>query len=132
MQKNKIVMLAFLAILSSSAWAEENVKLGFGFDKGFGVTAQIDAINAFVGNDGLSADYIIKHGSFEESIFSWYVGGGAFVEWNGKGHGVRMPFGAGFPVGMGWHAYGQLAPELDFESSVDFHLTGAFGIRYAF
>lgn len=60
MKKIIFALIAVSALLSTSANA---VKLGFGFDQDFGVVAQFDDINAFVGNDGATADFILKRGS---------------------------------------------------------------------
>ncbi len=59
-----------------------------GVDQGFGVSAQFDNINVFVGNDGFSADYLFEQGSFSKDIpFNWYLGAGVFID-NDEGYGI--------------------------------------------
>ncbi|QIR14968.1 hypothetical protein [Shewanella aestuarii] len=124
-------VIVFFATLSSAQ--AQKLKLGFGFDQGFGVTGQVDNINFFVGNDGASGDYLFKQGQFDtqEVPMSWYIGGGAFFGWD-HGYGIRMPFGLNFKLGKGWDAYAQVAPELDFDDKTDLGLNGGIGFRYAF
>ncbi|OBT14794.1 hypothetical protein A9264_13540 [Vibrio sp. UCD-FRSSP16_10] len=65
-------------------------KVGVGFDQGFGVTAELyDTVNAFIGNDGLSADYlVIKDQRFSPKLpFTYYVGVGGFYDFNKTWHG---------------------------------------------
>lgn len=126
-----IVMSMFISNAASAA-----VKVGVGFDQGFGVTAQFNNINAFVGNDGIAGDYIFKRGTFGEDVpFNWYVGGGAFLGWD-HGAGVRLPLGIRIPFNTQWDGYFQVHPELDFDhgSRSDVKLTAdaAFGVRVRF
>ena len=128
-----------LAIIASSMFistAASAVKVGLGFDQGFGVTAQFDNINAFVGNDGISGDYIFKRGSFsEDTPFNWYVAGGAFLGWD-HGAGIRLPLGINMSFDSRWDGYFQVFPELDFDhgSKSDVKLSAdlAVGVRYRF
>ena len=64
------------------------VKLGVAFDQGFGVTAQFDNnINAFIGNEGVSADYILKQGPLDlDVVVNWYVGVGGAINWDDNSH----------------------------------------------
>jgi len=125
------------------------IKAGVAFDQGFGITAQFDnKINAFIGNDGVSADYILKQGPLDlDVVINWYVGVGGAINWddhrdnnrNDNAYSVRVPLGATIPFAKGWDVYGQAAPdfalidrhnddETDFEFGVDF----ALGVRYGF
>ena len=55
------------------------IKLGFGFDRGFGVVGTMGKFNGFIGNDGASVDYIFmkeKIKTNESGPLYWYVGGG--------------------------------------------------------
>jgi hypothetical protein len=126
-------LIAVSALLSASANA---TKVGFGFDQGFGVLGQFNNINAFVGNDGASADYLFKRGSFGSDVpFNWYIGAGAFVGWD-DGLGVRVPFGVNLNFATKWDAFVQIHPELDFDhgkaGDVKFGVDASIGIRYAF
>ena len=117
-------------------------QVGVGVDQGFGVSAQFDNINVFIGNDGFSADYLFEQGSFSKDIpLNWYVGAGVFID-NDEGYGVRMPLGLKLYFAKNWNAYAHISPELDFDkdnhnhrndnNDVDFGLSGALGVRYSF
>jgi len=122
------------------------VKAGIAFDQGFGITAQFDnKINAFIGNDGVSADYILKNGAFDSEVpINWYVGVGSAINWNDhnnndNAYSVRVPLGVSIPFAKSWDVYGQAAPDLalidrhnDNENDVEFGVDVALGIRYAF
>ncbi len=49
-------------ILMGTVHAEGNalksIKLGFGFDRDFGITGTMSNFNGFLGNDGIAVDYI--------------------------------------------------------------------------
>lgn len=133
MKKIFLILIAASAFVSTSANA---TKAGFGIDQGFGVTAQFEKINAFIGNDGVSGDYIFKRGSFDGDVpFNWYVGGGAFIGWD-NGIGARLPLGINMNFSPKWDAYFQVHPELDFDHGSDgdikFGIDAAIGVRYSF
>ena len=133
MKKYSLVIMVTSMLISTAASA---VKVGVGFDQGFGVTAQFENINAFVGNDGIAADYIFKRGSFnEDTPFNWYVAGGAFLGWD-HGAGLRLPLGINMPFSAKWDGYFQVFPELDFDhgnnSDTNFSANAAIGVRYRF
>ncbi|RHW75870.1 hypothetical protein [Colwellia sp. RSH04] len=133
--KKKLLALVTTSLLISSA-ANASVKVGLGFDQGFGVTAQFNNINAFVGNDGIAGDYIFKRGSFnEDTPFNWYVAGGAFLGWD-HGVGVRLPLGLNMAFDSKWDGYLQFQPELDFDhgknSDTNFSADFSIGVRYRF
>lgn len=113
-----------------------DIKVGMAFDQGFGVTGQFYNVNAFVGNDGVSADYIFKAGDFGKDIpLNWYVAGGAYYNWHGDNTGVRVPLGLAFPFAKSWDVYGQLSPVFDVDldrDKMEFNVDFALGIRYAF
>ena len=120
--------------MTSAANAE--FKLGFGLDQGLGITAQIDEVNVFFGNDGIAGDVILNRGSFGKDVpFNWYVGGGAFLGWD-HGAGIRMPLGVRIPFNADLDSYVQIHPELDFDSGHDrnmrFGADMSFGIRHRF
>jgi hypothetical protein len=133
MKKIIYALIAVSAFLSTSANA---AKVGFGFDQGFGVVGQFENINAFVGNDGASADFIFKRGSFDSDVpFDWYLGAGAFVGWD-DGLGVRVPFGVTMEFAPQWDAFFQIHPEVDFDNGkngdVKFGVNASIGVRYDF
>lgn len=140
--KNRVLVLCsigLLAVSASSMAAERKntTKVGFGFDQGFGITGQLNDINAFIGNDGLSADYLFKQGRYEADLpFTWYVGGGAYYNWDSSDNlGLRLPLGLTLPFAKQWEVYGQVAPELDYNlqhNDLKFQVGVAVGIRYAF
>ncbi|TKB47153.1 hypothetical protein [Thalassotalea mangrovi] len=130
-----VVALSLILPFSASA----NIKLGLGIDKGLGVTAQIDNVQLFAGNNGVSFDYLFKAGNFEQqSPLSWYLGAGAYV--GEHDHGLRMPLGIKFYFARGWELYGQLAPQLEMhdddhrndDDEIQFGLSSAIGVRYSF
>ena len=100
----KITALSFIStyVSISTVQAQENVlkdvKLGFGFDRGFGVIGTIGQFNGFIGNDGVAVDYIFLKKKLDESNpLYWYVGGGGFGDWNGD-FGARLPVGVEFTL----------------------------------
>ena len=134
MKKYILLIMTFSLFVSNTAGAA--VKVGLGFDQGFGVTAQFDNINAFIGNDGISGDYIFKRGSFsEETPFNWYVAGGAFLGWD-HGIGIRVPLGINMNFNREWDGYFQAFPKLDFDhgsrSDVKLSADLSIGVRYRF
>jgi len=156
----KASCIVLVAMTSSVAFAANEtkplgIKVGMAVDQGFGVTAQFNNnINVFLGNDGLSADYILKRGQFDADIpFNWYVGVGGAINWDnsyshhhndGSWHGedynaykARVPLGVTLPFAKNWDVYGQVAPALEYrdkphDSDFEFGLDFALGIRYAF
>ncbi|WP_261817563.1 hypothetical protein [Vibrio gallicus] len=80
---------------------QADFKVGVGFDQGFGLTAEFfHTVDAFVGNDGLSADYlVVKDKRFTPRLpFTYYVSVGGFYDfdktWHGdNGHWVQHPYG---------------------------------------
>lgn len=134
MKKILLAIIATTMVISSTASAA--VKVGLGFDQGFGVTAQFNNINAFLGDDGVAGDYIFKRGSFGEDVpVNWYIGGGAFIGWD-HGVGVRLPLGLNMAFNSKWDAYFQVHPELDFDhgaaSETKFGIDAGLGVRYRF
>ena len=119
------------------------VKVGVAFDQGFGVAAQFDnRINAFIGNDGVSADYILRQGPFDlDVVINWYVGVGGAINWDDHedAYSVRVPLGASIPFTTGWDVYGQAAPDFSFidrdnnsDNHFEFGVDFALGVRYGF
>ncbi|MEH6473295.1 MAG: hypothetical protein V7752_18840 [Halopseudomonas sp.] len=134
MNKKIVYSLITLALSAPVHSAEaERVKVGFGFDMGLGITAQInDQVNVSIGNDGIAADYLVKKGRFDTNVpYTWYVGAGAFVGWD-EDYGLRVPFGADWNFEKRWNAFGQISPDIDFDGSAKFGLSAALGVRYSF
>ena len=95
--KSAVLNLICALIIISTVNAEENalkgIKLGFGYDRDFGITGTIGDFNGFLGNDGVAVDYIFMKKKLDETNpLYWYVGGGGFVDWDGD-FGVRLPVG---------------------------------------
>ena len=89
--KLQILALMCAALLTNVVNAEnapvKGIKLGFGFDRGFGVTGAIENLNGFIGNKGLSVDYIFKKDTLNlnpdiKGPLFWYIGGGGYYDWN--------------------------------------------------
>ena len=118
----------------SGSNALSGIKLGFGFDRGFGVVGSIENLNGFIGNDGASIDYIFKKDSLNIEMpgsVLWYIGGGGYGDWDGD-IGVRLPIGAEWYFAKNLDAYAQLMPRLRVNKDAKFGLDAAIGVRYQF
>jgi hypothetical protein len=142
MKNFKKVTLSFICalMLICTVHAEENavkvIKLGFGFDRGFGITGAIGEFNGFLGNDGVAVDDIFMKKKLDETNpLYWYVGGGGFGDWDGD-WGVRLPVGGEFYFAENLDAYAQIIPRLRFNNNsnnnADFGLDFGIGVRYQF
>lgn len=135
MKKLIISLICTISLLTAAVTANA-AKMGVAVDQGFGVTGQFGNINAFVGNDGISGDYIFKQGSFTKQVpFQYYIAGGAFIDWDDDHYGVRVPLGLTFPFTTKWQAFGQVSPKLSYRDKPDdfkFAVSAALGLRYAF
>ncbi len=131
-----IIFLLFAHIGVSHAQDNplQGVRLGFAFDRGFGLTATKDDFNGFIGNDGFALDYIVRKEPLKLELqgeMQWYLGGGGYLDWDGD-------FGARLPVGAEWHfsrdfdLYVQVMPGLQFADDFKFVLDAALGVRYQF
>lgn len=130
-----VAATGFLA-LSHLTQAAEN-KIGFGYDHGLGVAAQFQGVNAFLGNDGVGADYLLKQGRFDQELpLDWYLGVGGYYNWDGHDElGARVPFGITFSFADNWDLFGQVSPGMEYDldrDKFDFALGVGLGIRYAF
>nr|QXF14427.1 hypothetical protein BCCFPMHH_00033 [uncultured bacterium] len=117
--------------------AQHNWKVGVGFDHGFGVTGQLNDVNAFIGNDGFGADYLLKKGRFDQALpLDWYIGAGGYYDWSGNQEvGARAALGVTITFAKHWDAYVQASPALEFDlddNDPSFKLYGALGLRFSF
>jgi hypothetical protein len=126
------------SILLSTAHADQapikNLKLGFGFDRGFGITGAIGKLNGFIGNDGASIDYIFSKSNLNVDanvqVF-WYVGAGGYGDWDGD-LAVRLPVGIQVDFANRVDGYAQIMPRFRFNNNTDFGLDFGVGVRYQF
>ncbi|OAJ93867.1 hypothetical protein [Vibrio bivalvicida] len=123
---------------SVSVVAEEpkstDLSVGMALDQGLSVVVELDNQYRFiVGNDGGAFDYILKRGSFEANTpVTWYVGAGAWSEWEGKDFGARLPLGLNWNLSKSWNMYGQIHPELNLYGGPELQIGGAIGVKYSF
>ena len=112
----------------------KNLKLGFGFDRGFGITGAIGKLNGFIGNDGVSIDYIFNKERLNVDanvpVF-WYVGAGGYGDWDGD-LAVRLPVGIQVDFAKRVDGYAQIMPRFRFNNNTDFGLDFGIGVRYQF
>jgi hypothetical protein len=119
-----------------TAYAEENplkgIKLGFGVDRGLGITGSMGQFNGFIGNDGVAVDYLFMKEKLESDYpLHWYIGGGGYIDWDGD-FGARVPIGAEFAFAENVDAYAQVIPDLRFNHDAKFGLGIGLGVRYRF
>lgn len=129
-----ICALMFVGVIHAEENALKGIKLGFGFDRGFGVTGTVGKFNGFLGNDGVAVDYILNRDTLKlelEGPVFWYVGGGVYGDWDGDA-GARLPVGAEWYFTKRLDAYAQVIPRLRVNHSAKFGLDFAIGIRYQF
>ena len=119
----------------SATNALRGVKLGFGFDRGFGVVGNIGKLNGFIGNKGASLDYILQKDSLQievPGVVFWYVGAGGYGDWDDGDIGARLPVGAEWHFAKNLDAYAQIMPRLRVNNSARFGLDAGIGVRYQF
>ena len=131
------VFLASLMLLGTTHAEQaplKNLKLGFGFDRGFGITGAIGKLNGFIGNDGVSIDYIFNKERLNVDanvpVF-WYVGAGGYGDWDGD-LAVRLPVGIQVDFAKRVDGYAQIMPRFRFNNNTDFGLDFGIGVRYQF
>ncbi len=132
------VLSLSVTLLAGTAHAESNsaggVKLGFGFDRGFGLTGSMGKLNGFVGNDGVAVDYIFIKNSLKVEVdapASWYIGAGGYGDWDGD-LGVRAPVGLEVAFAERVDAYAHVVPRLRINHGARFGLDFGIGVRYQF
>lgn len=126
-----VVLLTSTVFVEDSA--AEGIKLGFGFDRDFGVVAQFHGdVNGFIGNKGAAIDFLfVKDKLKMEAPARWYVGAGGYGDWDGD-VGVRLPIGAELNFTKNMDAFAQMIPRLRINNNTDFGLDFAIGARYQF
>ena len=136
--KTVVLSLIFALMLIGTAQAEDaplkGVKLGFGFDRGFGIVGAMGKFKGFIGNDGVSVDYIIKRDALKADVtvpLHWYVAGGGFGDWDGD-FGVRLPVGLDVGFAKQLDAYAEIIPRFRVNNNSDFGLDFGIGVRYQF
>ena len=127
------------ATVSTKSPAKKGFKVGLAFDQGFGVAVQYnEKINAFLGYEGISADYVLATGKFSNDLpLNWYISGGAYFNWDKDNvFGGQIPFGVSYTFLEQWDVYGYVAPgieaELKHNNNLRGNLNAALGIRYGF
>jgi len=134
--KTAALCFIFSLMLFGTAQSEESplkgIKLGFGYDRDFGIVGSIGKFNGFLGNDGLAVDYIfMKQKLNEKDPVYWYVGGGGYVDWDGD-LGARLPIGGEFYFAKNLDVYAQVIPRLRINHNAEFGLDFGIGVRYQF
>ncbi|GLT17955.1 hypothetical protein GCM10007938_17330 [Vibrio zhanjiangensis] len=140
--KRNILLRSVLAgaILAASATASaeggntHQWSAGMAFDQDLSAVVELDNKYRFtLGNDGAAFDYIFARGKFDADVpFTWYVGAGAWSEWDHDEFGVRVPLGVNWNFHKDWDMYAQVHPELDLHGGPELQVGGAFGIKYTF
>lgn len=137
--KTAVLSFIFAVMLIGTVQAEDaplkGIKLGFGFDRGFGITGSMGKFNGFLGDDGVAVDYLFKKDALKaEGInvpMSWYVGAGGYGDWDGD-LGVRLPVGLEMGFAKRVDGYAQVIPRFRFNNDTDFGLDFGIGVRYLF
>ena len=109
-------------------------KLGFGFDRGFGIVGSMGKLKGFLGDDGVSVDYLFKRDSLNAEVNApvhWYIGAGGYGDWNGD-LGVRLPVGLDVSFAKRVDGYAEVIPRFRFNNNTDFGLDFGIGVRYLF
>lgn len=143
MKMLQIITLTVLAMLTLSgpAIAKDNegsatsgLRLGFAYDRGFGVIGSVKQFNIFVGNDGAAVDYLFKKETLNTDLKGpvyWYVGGGIYGDWDSD-RGIRLPVGAEWHFAKQLDAFAELIPYLRVNNDTKFGLHAGIDIRYQF
>jgi hypothetical protein len=137
--KTMVLSFIFALMLIGTVHAEDGamkgIKLGFGFDRGFGVAGALGKFKGFIGNDGVSVDYIfnreaINNADIKVPVF-WYVAAGGYGDWDGD-LGVRLPVGVDVGCAKRFDGYAELIPRLRVNNDAKFGLDFGIGVRYQF
>lgn len=130
-----IFALMLIGTVRAEDGAMKGIKLGFGFDRGFGIAGAIGKLKGFIGNDGVSVDYIfnrkaINNADIKVPVF-WYVAAGGYGDWDGD-LGVRLPVGVDVGFAKRLDGYAEVIPRLRVNNDTDFGLDFGIGVRYQF
>jgi hypothetical protein len=117
---------------SAQGQSSKQIKVGFGFDQGFGVTGSLGNFNGFLGNDGITIDYLFSKQKIEaDAPLLWYVGGGGYITWDSD-FGARVPVGLELTFAKQWDGYVQIIPGLQIVDDTEFEFSAGVGVRYQF
>lgn len=114
---------------------QHSLAAGIAIDQQLSAVLSVDNTYRFtVGNKGGAVDYIFKRGQFENlrAPLSWYVGGGAWSQWDHDEYGARLPVGVSYPATRRLEMYAQVHPELDLHDDPELQLGAALGVKYHF
>lgn len=132
-------LIFFLMLIGGTAQAEDaplkGIKLGFGFDRGFGITGSMGKFNGFLGDKGIAIDYLFKRDALNVEVkapVNWYIGAGGYGDWKDGDLGVRMPVGVDVVFAKRVDGYAQVIPRFRFNNNTDFGLDFGIGVRYQF
>jgi hypothetical protein len=125
-----ICVLMLLNVAHAEGNASQGFKLGFGFDRDFGILGSLGNLNGFIGNDGVSVDYIFSKDKLNPQM-DWYIAAGGYGDWDGE-LGVRLPVGAELGFAKSWDAFAQIMPRLKVDHDAKFGLDASIGVRYQF
>lgn len=135
------VLIALSVGLIATQTYGADLKAGIGYDQGLSAVMQFnERINLAVGNKGGALDVLLNKGGLTNGA-NWYFGAGGWLKWNDNGDefGFRLPIGVELGLLPGMDLYGQVHPELSFNSndnnkgdSVDLGVGVAFGLRFQF
>ena len=138
MKFSRITLLFFLCLFAflyvNAADAKDNQKIGFGYDRSFGIAVSLGQFNGFIGNSGIALDRVVKKNLLDVEIEGpvyWYFSVGGFLDWN-NGLGARLPVGVNWYFAENLDAYLQLIPTLKVIDKTQFGLGSAIVVRYKF
>jgi hypothetical protein len=130
-----IFALMLIGTVHAEGGAMKGIKLGFGFDRDFGIVGAMGKFKGFIGNDGVSVDYIfnreaINNADIKVPVF-WYVAAGGYGDWDGD-LGVRLPVGVDVGFAKRVDGYAEVIPRFRVNNNTDFGLDFGIGVRYQF
>ncbi|MBU2897969.1 hypothetical protein [Vibrio hepatarius] len=132
-------VLGFAALTASATVLAEGEgahqwSAGMAFDQDLSAVVELDnKYRLTLGNDGTAFDYIFARGEFDADVpLTWYVGAGAWSEWDHDEFGARVPLGVNWNFHKNWDMYGQIHPELDLHGGAELQIGGALGVKYTF
>ncbi|MFB9187876.1 hypothetical protein ACFFUP_02185 [Vibrio ostreicida] len=128
-------MLLPVSVAGMCEGMESNhLSVGMALDQGLSAVIEWDdQYRATLGNDGIAFDYILASGEWRDDLpIHWYVGAGAWSEWDHDEFGARVPLGLNWNLGHDWDAYGEIQPQLDLYSGPELKIGAAVGVKYTF